>query len=51
MHAARNGHPSTVKILINYGANVLLTNGLGNFLFVICIVRAVLCCEFVFISC
>jgi ankyrin repeat protein len=35
MHAARNGHPSTVNTLLNYGANVQLTNGMGNFLFVI----------------
>lgn len=34
MHAARNGHPNTVSTLIHYGANVQLTNGMGNFLFV-----------------
>lgn len=31
MHAARNGHPSTVDVLLSYGANVHLKNGLGNY--------------------
>jgi len=31
MHAARNGHPSTVDVLLSNGANVNLKNGMGNY--------------------
>jgi len=55
MHAARNGHPSTVDVLLTYGANVQMKNGMGNYFYfktittlahVICIVKFNLCSKF-----
>jgi ankyrin repeat protein len=36
MHAARNGHPSTVDVLLSYGADVRLRNGMGNYFYCQC---------------
>jgi ankyrin repeat protein len=55
MHAARNGHPSTVEVLLSYGADVQLRNEMGNIFTVnalitlalaICTVELNLCSKF-----